>query len=164
MSKEALAQGLGISRSAVSNTIRLLELPEHLREHIAAGRITAAHGRALLRLNGDQESQDELADQILTGDMTTKDAELAARRASAPATAAPLVDVAALLAGLLDAKVKVTAGGERARIVIDVADSGLARVLAQLGLASTEPANLLGTITRAGNPGTQAAITASSGS
>jgi ParB family chromosome partitioning protein len=133
VSKEALAQGLGISRSAVSNTIRLLELPEHLREHVAAGRMTAAHGRALLRLNGDPASQDELADQILAGDMTTKDAELAARRASAPPAAVPLVDVASLLAGLLDARVKVTSGAERSRFVIEVPNAEANRILGILG-------------------------------
>lgn len=136
VSKEALAQGLGISRSAVSNTIRLLELPQHLREHIAAGRITAAHGRALLRLQDDPTSQDELADQIFAGDMTTKDADAAARRAATPAAATPLVDVAGLLAQLLAAKVAVTVRGDRTRFVIEVSgDADRDRLLAQLGAA-----------------------------
>lgn len=139
VSKEALAQGLGISRSAVSNTIRLPELPElpeHLREHIAAGRITAARGCALLRLQDDPTSQDELADQILAGDMTTKDADAAARRTAKPAAANPFVDVAGLLAQLLAAKVAVTVRGDRTRFVIEVSgDADRDRLLAQLGAA-----------------------------
>lgn len=131
---EALADGLGVSRPRVSNTIRLLELPDHLKDHVAAGRMTAAHGRALLRLNGRPEAQDELAEEILAG-MTTKDAEAAARRAAVPhgSGTVPLVDVAQLLAQLLDAKVRVTAGAARSRFVIDVPNDEANRILAVLG-------------------------------
>lgn len=129
---EALADGLGVSRPRVSNTIRLLELPNHLKAHAAAGRITAAHGRALLRLNGHPEAQDELADEILAG-MTTKDAEAAARRAAAPVPGVPMADVAQLLSQLLDAKVRVTASAERSRFVIDVPIGEANRILVVLG-------------------------------
>jgi ParB family chromosome partitioning protein len=134
VTQEALADGLGVSRPRVSNTIRLLDLPEHLKEHVAAGRMTAAHGRALLRLNGRPEAQDALADEILAG-MTTKDAEAEARRAAAPSIvgAEPFVDVAQLLAALLDAKVRVTAGAERSRFVIEVPNADVGRILSVLG-------------------------------
>ncbi|GAA2748758.1 ParB/RepB/Spo0J family partition protein [Amnibacterium kyonggiense] len=132
---EALADGLGVSRPRVSNTIRLLELPDHLKDHIAAGRMTAAHGRALLRLNGHQQAQDELADEILAG-MTSKDAETAARRSAVPAAGVPLADVAELLAGLLDATVKVTAGAQRSRFVIEVPNDEADRIIGLLGAPS----------------------------
>ncbi len=49
--QEAIANIVGKSRSHVANTLRLLRLPEPVREHLEAGRITAGHARALLGAN-----------------------------------------------------------------------------------------------------------------
>jgi ParB/RepB/Spo0J family partition protein len=100
-SKAELGRRLGISREQVSNTIRLLALPEEDQARLAAGDLTAEGGRALLR--GQQPA------------------------------ASKLTDISGLLAQLLDAKVAVTARGDRTRIVIDVADGDRDRILAQLG-------------------------------
>ncbi|TDS79512.1 ParB/RepB/Spo0J family partition protein [Amnibacterium kyonggiense] len=135
VTKEALADGLGVSRSALSHTVRLLALPDHLKDHIAAGRITAAHGRALLRLNSQPEAQDALADEILAG-LSTRNAELAARRSAAPAAAPLLPDVAQLLAALLEAEVRVRAKGDSTEITIVVAHDDRSRVLELLGVAA----------------------------
>jgi ParB family chromosome partitioning protein len=133
LTKEALADRLHVSRSQVSNTVRLLGLPQHLREHVAAGAISAAHARELLRLPQGPE-QDELAAAILGEGLSVKDT--AARRAAVPAQPNPqLESVSALLAGILAARVQLTAkAGETTRIVIDVPDADLERVLTQLGV------------------------------
>jgi len=47
-SQESLAAAMGKSRSHVANTLRLLNLPAAVLEHLRLGRITAGHGRALL--------------------------------------------------------------------------------------------------------------------
>ena len=47
-----LAGRLGRSRPAVSNLVRLLELPEEVQEMIAAGVLTEGHGRAILMADG----------------------------------------------------------------------------------------------------------------
>ncbi len=47
--QESVAQQVGKSREHVSNTLRLLSLPEDVREHVREGRMTAGHGRALLK-------------------------------------------------------------------------------------------------------------------
>lgn len=65
--------------------------------------------------------------------MSTKDAEVAARRAAAPVPGVPMVDVAQLLATLLDAKARVTSGAARSRFVIDVPNGEANRILAVLG-------------------------------
>lgn len=55
MSKEQLAQRLGKSRAAVTNTLRLTQLPDQVREMLLGGVLTEGHARALLGLqNGDQ--------------------------------------------------------------------------------------------------------------
>ncbi|MEQ1782735.1 MAG: ParB/RepB/Spo0J family partition protein [Hyphomonadaceae bacterium] len=47
--QESVAQQVGKSREHVSNTLRLLSLPEDVREHVREGRMSAGHGRALLK-------------------------------------------------------------------------------------------------------------------
>ncbi len=47
--QESVAQQVGKSREHVSNTLRLLSLPDDVREHVREGRLSAGHGRALLK-------------------------------------------------------------------------------------------------------------------
>ena len=47
--QESVAQQVGKSREHVSNTLRLLQLPEDVREHVREGRLTAGHARALMK-------------------------------------------------------------------------------------------------------------------
>ncbi len=47
--QESVAQQVGKSREHVSNTLRLLSLPDEVREHVRQGRLSAGHGRALLK-------------------------------------------------------------------------------------------------------------------
>ncbi len=47
--QESVAQQVGKSREHVSNTMRLLQLPEDVRDHVREGRLSAGHGRALLK-------------------------------------------------------------------------------------------------------------------
>ncbi len=51
MTQEEVARVLGISRSALANTIRLLDLPSKVADLLVAGTISAGHARALLALN-----------------------------------------------------------------------------------------------------------------
>ena len=74
MSKEALAKKLGKSRSAVSNTIRLIGIDASLQDFIRTGELTAGHARALLALK-TAEDQREVADAIIARDMSVRQAE-----------------------------------------------------------------------------------------
>jgi ParB family chromosome partitioning protein len=47
--QESVATQVGKSREHVSNTLRLLNLPDEVREHVREGRLTAGHARALLK-------------------------------------------------------------------------------------------------------------------
>lgn len=57
LSHEAIAMRLGRSRSAVSNSIRLLGLPAAVQEAVADGRLSAGHARAILAISGDRERE-----------------------------------------------------------------------------------------------------------
>ncbi len=62
---------VGKSRSHVANTLRLLALPEHARELLTTGALTAGHARALLSV----EDPNAVADQIVARGLTVRDVE-----------------------------------------------------------------------------------------
>ena len=83
-SQAEVAQIVGKSRSHVTNTLRILEMPEVVREHLAAGRLTAGHARAIAA-TADPAS---LAERIVEGGLSVRQAEaLAAAPLAKPAPA-----------------------------------------------------------------------------
>lgn len=71
---EELATQLGLDRSTVTNLIRLLELPEAIREAVRAGQITYGHARALLSLN-DATEQIALSRKIMAEALSVRQTE-----------------------------------------------------------------------------------------
>jgi len=55
LTKEDLGRRLGRSRPAISNLIRLLDLPQEVLELLSSGRLSEGHGRALLQVQGNDE-------------------------------------------------------------------------------------------------------------
>ncbi|MGI8727411.1 MAG: ParB/RepB/Spo0J family partition protein [Solirubrobacterales bacterium] len=78
LSKEAVARRLGRSRSAISNLIRLLDLPDPVLDLLAAGRLTEGHGRALLAADG-QDRRRRLATAAADGGWTVRETEKRAK-------------------------------------------------------------------------------------
>lgn len=74
-----VAEKIGKSREVVSNTLRLLNLPEAMQEAVAAGKITEGHTRPLLMLSGHPDDQSQLYQNILAQSMSVREAERAAR-------------------------------------------------------------------------------------
>ncbi|WP_380277628.1 ParB/RepB/Spo0J family partition protein [Kitasatospora purpeofusca] len=68
---EELADRIGRSRSHVSNTLRMLKLSTGVQRRLAAGTITAGHGRALLGLV-EAERQEELAARVIAEALTVR--------------------------------------------------------------------------------------------
>lgn len=69
--QQDLGQVIGKSRSHVANTLRLLKLPETVKDHLREGRLTAGHARALVTAS-DPEG---LAEKIVSEGLTVRDAE-----------------------------------------------------------------------------------------
>lgn len=84
ISQTDLAQYCGKSKGAVSNALRLLELPEHMQEALQDGTITEGHGRALLMLN-DPTKREILFARLKKNKMSVRQAEDAARALLQPA-------------------------------------------------------------------------------
>ncbi len=71
---EELAKRVGKSRTAITNSIRLLSLPVELQKLVDTRKISAGHARALLTLE-DKKGQMKLANQIMTKSLTVRDVE-----------------------------------------------------------------------------------------
>ncbi len=79
MLQKEVAERVGKSREVVANTLRLLSLPEEMQQAVATGSITEGHTRPLLMLSDHPEDQKELYQNILTSNMSVRQAERAAR-------------------------------------------------------------------------------------
>ncbi len=81
--QDAVAKTVGKSRSHVANALRLLALPDGVRDHLASGRLSAGHARAI----ATAPEPDRLAQAIVDGDLSVRQAETLARNAQARPTA-----------------------------------------------------------------------------
>ena len=75
-----VAQKIGKSREYVSNSLRILDLPEHMLEALSAGKISEGHTRPLLMLADRKEEQETVFREIIYKKMTVREAELVARK------------------------------------------------------------------------------------
>jgi ParB family chromosome partitioning protein len=132
LTHEQLAARVGRSRAAVSNTLRLLQLPATIQRHLVEGTLTAGHARALLG-SADASFQEALASRAVREGLSVRAVEEAVRareggsaaptsRTRTPAIRAPgFAELEDLLAEHLATRVRVEEQGTRGRIVIDFA-------------------------------------------
>jgi ParB family transcriptional regulator, chromosome partitioning protein len=88
LSKEELANRLGKSRAAVTNTLRLAQLPERLRALLKEGKLTEGHARALLGLE-TEEQMVHLAQRIQAERLSVRKTEALVREYLSGAQEAP---------------------------------------------------------------------------
>ncbi len=129
---DELALKLGRSRPLISNTIRLLNLPEAVQRRVAAGVLSAGHARALLGLTDGAEIE-KLAARIVAEGLSVRATEeiIATAKPSNKSTKKPAVKgvsgaglaAAELLSDYLDTRVSVEAGKGKGKIVIEFAGS-----------------------------------------
>jgi ParB family chromosome partitioning protein len=74
LTHDAVAQRVGKSRAAISNTLRLLQLPSSVQRRVVDGTLSAGHARALLA-SPDRKLQERLADSIVDGGLSVREAE-----------------------------------------------------------------------------------------
>ncbi|MFI6484499.1 ParB/RepB/Spo0J family partition protein [Nonomuraea sp. NPDC050663] len=130
---EQLAQKVGRSRSHITNTLRLLNLPPEVQLRVAAGTISAGHARALLGLES-AEQQILLANRIVAELLSVRAVEeivamgssaaapkSASKRPTNRPTAPGLTHLANRLSDHFETKVKVDLGRRKGRIVVEFA-------------------------------------------
>lgn len=125
LSHEAVARQVGKSRVAVTNALRLLELPPETRQAIVDGRISEGHGRALASLTSPELHASALR-AVLQRHLSVRQTEELVRRAQAQAgrrsrAALPqeLADVEAELRGILATRVGIQRSRRGGRLVIE---------------------------------------------
>jgi len=74
VTQEKISEVLGKARVSVTNTLRLLKLPHEIQEEMKKGRISFAHGRALLEIE-DANHQRLLAQDIITKGLSVRELE-----------------------------------------------------------------------------------------
>jgi ParB family chromosome partitioning protein len=139
LTHDQVATRVGKSRAAVSNTLRLFQLPPAIQKLVADRQLSAGHARALLG-TPDRAYQEQLARRAVAEGLSVRQVEEAvrARGELTEATAAPstapaeasvhrlrapgLLELEELFSQYLDTRVSVTAGPRRGRVVIDFAD------------------------------------------
>lgn len=139
-----LGNRLGKSRSAVTNSIRLLRLPPGVQRKVAAGVLSQGHARALLALP-DSEAMETLAGRVISEGISVRSTEELVALGQAPDKPKPgrravdrevpqdAADLAAELAERLDTRVSVTVGRSKGRLIVEFADGeDLARIAALL--------------------------------
>ena len=84
LSQQEVAEAVGKSRSAVANSLRLLNLSDEVKTYLERGDIEMGHARALLPL--DPALQLEAASEIVAKGLSVRDAEALARRLQQPVT------------------------------------------------------------------------------
>lgn len=130
MTQDAVSKQVGKSRSAVANAVRLLSLPEDLRELVEQDKLTAGHARAVLSVP-DDEARHALAEKILSDGLSVRQAEELAKKLSGRPEQPPQkkesdpldVDYAALaakeLGEHLGRKVKIVSGKRKGRLELE---------------------------------------------
>lgn len=137
---DELARRLGRSRSAISNSLRLLNLPAGVQQRVADRELTAGHARALLAL-ADPGAQERLAERIPAEGLSVRAVEDEVRRAlegsaqeeggdrgdrdrgssGSERTRSPYEDLQRRLGDALATKVTIAGSRRRGRVVIDYA-------------------------------------------
>ncbi len=135
LKQEEVASRVGRSRSAVANTVRLLNLAPSVQRLVVEGHLSAGHGRALLGLE-DEEARQALATDIVRDNLTVRETERRVAEspsAGSEAVAGPsggngssvsgevqagILELEELLSTRLDTPVSVKLGKSRGKITI----------------------------------------------
>ena len=126
MTQEQVSRSVGKSRPYITNSMRLLKLPEYIRESIADGRISAGHGRTLIAAS-DEDMRRSIWEKMIKEGLSVREAEkLAAGSPGAkkrkPASKRKNPDVVRVEEDLKDifgTKVSINAAGKKGKIEIE---------------------------------------------
>jgi ParB family chromosome partitioning protein len=91
LTHEQVAVRVGKSRTAVTNTLRLLNLSERAQSALANSEISAGHARALLAI-ADATLQASMVERVVTEDLSVRGTEEAVRKTLAPLAAVPMTE------------------------------------------------------------------------
>ena len=128
VTQEEISEAVGKSRPHITNTLRLLNLPQKIMDMIDQGQITAGHGKALLRVN-DENLQLELANKVIAEELSGRATEALAKKIcednikEVPKKSKEkdvfIVDVEEKLRNIFGTKVNISKGKKKGKIEIE---------------------------------------------
>ena len=128
VTQEEISEAVGKSRPHITNTLRLLNLPQKIMDMIDQGQITAGHGKALLRVN-DENLQLELANKVIAEELSVRATESLAKKIcednikEVPKKSKEkdvfIVDVEEKLRNIFGTKVNISKGKKKGKIEIE---------------------------------------------
>lgn len=123
LTQNELADRVGKSRTAVANTMRLIALPNQIKQYLRDEKITEGHARAILSLEHEADML-KLADQIVNDSLSVRQVEAettkSKKRRLIPKKNHPaFADVETYLKRLLGTSVKLKPGLKRGKIEIE---------------------------------------------
>ena len=132
LTQEEVAHKVGRKRSTITNTLRLLKLPESLQNDISLGNISEGHARVLLRLKDDPRQMQKIRDRIIKEDLSVRQTENICRQTVKKSTPVAKVKgrgdelpasycraLATQLTNHLNTKVKIIQNGDRGKLEIE---------------------------------------------
>lgn len=140
MTQEALSKAVSKSRSAITNSLRLLDLPERVQELLFEGKLTAGHARAILAVPFE-EQRIKLAEKVVADGLSVRATENLAPlfsvgetpKAPRPVTPQSYKKAARVLRQVFNTNVRVKSTRGRNKIEIEFKDEDeLARILEQV--------------------------------
>jgi ParB family transcriptional regulator, chromosome partitioning protein len=147
LTHDQLASRVGRSRAAISNTLRLFQLPPAIQRLVVEGQLSAGHARALLG-TPDRHFQETLARRAVAEDLSVRAVEDAVRARNELGTSGPpsdrvprlrppgILELENLLSHHLDTRVKVDMGSRKGKMLIEFASL---EDLERIYRAMTEP-------------------------
>lgn len=149
LTHEQLSTRVGKSRAAITNTLRLFQLPPGVQKLVSEGQLSAGHARALLG-TPDRSFQEALARKAVAEQMSVRAVEDAVKERNNLGGAEPqqrvarqsklrppgILELEELLSSHLDTRVKVQLGNKRGKVTIDFASL---EDLERIYRAMTEP-------------------------
>lgn len=136
LTQEQVSYSVGKSRPYITNSLRLLKLPEEVRTLTASGEISVGHAKALAAVK-DRDKQITLAKKTAKDGMSVRQIELMAKETKAPARKAPKVKKSADekkieedMKNALGTKVNLNRKGKKGKIEIEFySDEELERLI-----------------------------------
>lgn len=140
MTQEALSKAVSKSRSAITNSLRLLDLPEVVQQMIFEGKLTAGHARAILAVPYE-DARIRLAEKVVAEGLSVRATENLAPlfsagetpKTSRPATPQSFKKAARVLRQVFNTNVRVKSSRGKNKIEIEFKDEEeLSRILGEM--------------------------------
>ncbi len=123
LTQDGVARRIGISRAAVANFLRLLNLPKEIRDAVSRGTISFGHAKAIMALK-DKSEQAKFFRRIVAGNLSVRETEkeskaVARKKKKRKKSSAQVSALEESLMEKLGTKVRIRTSGKGGKIVID---------------------------------------------